>query len=228
MSAITFSPDSERPVLCIDTSSAQGGLALYDGVALAMRSWPAERSHTTTLLAEIHGLLEAAVVSIGDVAAIGIAVGPGAFTGLRAGFGVAKGFHLATGVPLVGISTLDATALPFAYGERSIVATVPAGRGRLVTAIYEPTTSGLVLLRPARNNSVVELAGELETAGAVIVAGEIDDEMAALLAEAGNVTLPARPLRMRQPAALAELTWTGWKSGQHGDASAIEPVYLAR
>lgn len=228
MSAAAFSPDIERPVLCIDTSSAQGGLALYDGVALAARSWPVGRSHTATLLAEIQHLLEAAAVSTGDVAAIGIAVGPGAFTGLRAGFGVAKGFHLATGVPLIGISTLEATALPFAYGGLSIVATVPAGRGRLVSAIYEPTTSGLVQLRPARNNSVGELASELEMAGAVIVAGEIDDEQAALLAEAGNVTLPPRPLRIRQPAALAELAWNCWTAGKYGDAAALEPIYLSR
>ncbi|MCC7021559.1 MAG: tRNA (adenosine(37)-N6)-threonylcarbamoyltransferase complex dimerization subunit type 1 TsaB [Thermomicrobiales bacterium] len=228
MSAAVFNPDLERPVLCIDTSSAQGNLALYDGAALATRSWPAERSHTTTLLAEIHHLLEAAAVRIGDLAAVGVAIGPGAFTGLRAGFGVAKGFHLATSVPLVGVSTLKATALPFASGDRAIVATVPAGRGRLVSAIYDPTTSGLVLRRAAHNSSVVDLASELETAGALIVAGELADDQAALLADAGNVLLPPRPLRMRQPAALAELAWHGWKAGESGDAAAIEPLYLSR
>src|SRR4051794_11108861 len=106
-------PDN-RPILSIDTSSSQGGIALYDGRTLSTRSFPAKRSHTTMLLSEIHHLLDRAEISVRELAAVAIATGPGAFTGLRVGFGVAKGFHLATKVPLIGISTLDATALGFA------------------------------------------------------------------------------------------------------------------
>src|SRR5688500_17914581 len=95
-----------RPILTIDTSSGQGGIALYDGHSLSSRTWPADRAHTTTLLSEIHHLLDRAGVQVRDLAAVGIAVGPGAFTGLRVGFGVAKGFHLATGLPLIGVHTL--------------------------------------------------------------------------------------------------------------------------
>ena len=69
--------------------------------------------------------------------AVAIATGPGAFTGLRVGFGVAKGFHLATGVPLIGIPTLEATALGFAICGIPVVAVVGAGRGRLVWARYD-------------------------------------------------------------------------------------------
>ena len=89
-------PD-DGPILSIDTSSGQGGIALYDGRTLSTRSWPADRSHTTTLLSEIHHLLDRAGVRVRELTAVAIATGPGAFTGLRVGFGVAKGFHLATG-----------------------------------------------------------------------------------------------------------------------------------
>src|SRR5947208_6538337 len=133
-------PDSEPwrgetpPILVIDTSSAQGAVALYDGHDLSARSWPAQRSHTTTLLAEIHHLLEAASLTVGDLAAVGLAIGPGPFTGLRVGFGVGKGFHLATDVSLIGVPTLEAAALPFAPTGLPIVAAVAAGRGRLAWA----------------------------------------------------------------------------------------------
>src|SRR5215211_9181904 len=125
-------PRDDRPILSIDTSSGQGGVALYDGRRLSTRSWPADRSHTTTLLSEIHQLLDRAEVRVRELAAVAIATGPGAFTGLRVGFGVAKGFHLATNVPLIGISTLEATALAFASCKSPIVAVVGAGRSRLV------------------------------------------------------------------------------------------------
>src|SRR5215210_708312 len=133
----------ERPILSMDTSSGQGGVALYDGRMLSTRSWPADRAHTTTLLSEIHHLLDRAETSVRELAAVAIAVGPGTFTGLRVGFGVAKGFHLATGVPLIGVPTLEATALAFASCGTPVIAVVGAGRGRLVWAQYESRTNGL-------------------------------------------------------------------------------------
>src|SRR5215210_4654870 len=155
-------PDIDvRPILGIDTSSSQGGIALYDGRTLSTRSFPAERSHTTTLLSEIHHLLDRAEISVPGLAAIAIAIGPGAFTGLRVGFGVAKGFHLATKVPVIGISTLQATALGYATCGSPVVAVIGAGRGRLVWARYEANSGGLDQSRPPRNGTVSELVEEL-------------------------------------------------------------------
>lgn len=220
-------PD-QRPILIIDTSSSQGGIALYDGKMLSTRSWPADRSHTTTLLSEIHHLLDKADLAVRHVAAIGIAIGPGAFTGLRVGFGVAKGFHLATGLPLIGIPTLEATALTFATCGRSIVATVGAGRGRLVWARYEPGAAGLTESQPPRNGTAAELTAMLQGTGPVLVTGELDDEQARLIARIDGVSVPPLPLRARHPAALAEFAWRRWQSGSVDDAVAIEPVYLSR
>jgi tRNA threonylcarbamoyladenosine biosynthesis protein TsaB len=220
--------ESPGMVLAIDTSSAHGGLALYDGQTLSTRSWPAERSHTTTLLSEVHRLLDAARLQVADLAAIAIAVGPGAFTGLRVGFGVAKGFHLAAATPLIGVSTLEATALPFASCGRPVVATVAAGRGRLVWAYYVPEGGVLRESRLARNGTIAELAAELSNGDPVVVCGELDDEQASLLDRNGTVTIPPRPLRLRQPGAFAEIGWRRGQQGAFDDATLIEPVYLSR
>ena len=218
----------DRPILSIDTSSSQGVLALYDGRTLSSRTWPADRSHTTTLLTEIHHLLDKADVSVRELAAVAIATGPGAFTGLRVGFGVAKGFHLATGLPLIGISTLEATALGFAACATPVVAVVGAGRGRLVWARYEASTEGLTQLRPPRNGTPSELVDELSGSGPVLVAGDIDDDQALLVAQVDGVLLPPAPLRMRQPGALAEIAWRRWRAGDVDEARSLEPVYLSR
>jgi tRNA threonylcarbamoyladenosine biosynthesis protein TsaB len=216
------------PLLAIDTSSHQGAVALYDGQTLSFRSWAADRSHTTTLLAEIHHLLDAASVATTDLGTIGIAVGPGTFTGLRVGFGAAKGFHLATGVPLVGLSTLEATALPFAFAGGTIVATIGAGRGRLVWEHFRPDHDVVVQVRPPRNGTAVELAAELASGGPYIVAGELADDQAALLAAVEQVELPPRALRIRHPGAFAELLWRRWQARSFDDAVTLEPVYLSR
>ena len=222
-------PDpGDRQILSIDTSSGQGGLALYDGRTLSSRSWPADRSHTTTLLSEIHHLLDKANVSARELAAVAIATGPGAFTGLRVGFGVAKGLHLATGLPLIGIPTLDATALGFAACATPVVAVVGAGRGRLVWARYEASTEALTQLRPPRNGTPNELVEELSESGSILVAGEIDDDQARLIVQVNGVLLPPAPVRMRQPGALAELAWRRWRAEDIDEARALEPVYLSR
>ena len=75
MSAPAPRPD-DKPILSIDTSSGQGGVALYDGRRLSTRSWPADRSHTTTLLSEIHQLLDRAEIRVRELAAVAIATGP--------------------------------------------------------------------------------------------------------------------------------------------------------
>jgi tRNA threonylcarbamoyladenosine biosynthesis protein TsaB len=217
-----------RPLLAIDTSSAQGAVALYDGLALSFRSWAAERSHTTTLLTEIHHLFDAASVAVGELGAIAIATGPGAFTGLRAGFGVAKGFHLATGAPLIGISTLEATALPYATCGGAIIATVGAGRGRLVWAHFVATTGSVTETRGPRNGTAEELAAEIAGSRQTIVAGEIDDDQARVLAAVDATVLPSRAFRARQPGAFAELAWRRYLSARFDDAVSLEPVYLSR
>jgi tRNA threonylcarbamoyladenosine biosynthesis protein TsaB len=217
-----------RPILAIDTSSAQGGVALYDGQTISTRSWPADRSHTTTLLTEIHRLLDAARLKVGDLAAIAVASGPGAFTGLRVGFGVAKGFHLAFETPLIGVSTLAATALPFASCGQPVVATVAAGRGRLVWAQFMADRAGLTETRPARNGTVNELATELRLGTPAIICGELDDGQSTILAALDTVTIPPRALRARQPGAIAELGWRRWQEGRLDDPSSLQPVYLSR
>lgn len=228
MQATPHAEFDERPILAIDTSSAQGGLALFDGQTISLRSWPAARSHTTTVLSEIHHMLDAAGLGVRDLAAVAIAAGPGAFTGLRVGFGVAKGFHLATGVPLIGVSTLEATALPFAICDRPIVAAIAAGRGRLVWAHFTPGSEGLSETRSPRNGAVAELVAELRSIGGCIVTGELEEDQAKLVAGVDDVLVPARALRTRQPAAIADIGWQRWSAGIVDDPVDLEPVYLSR
>lgn len=216
------------PLLAIDTSSEQGAVALLHENRASFRSWPAGRSHTTSLLSEIHALLSAAALDVADLGAIGVASGPGTFTGLRAGFGAAKGFHLATGVPIAGLPTLEATALPFAPARLPIVATIRAGRGRLVWARFTPDFTGMSQDTRPRNGTIAELAEDLAGDDACIVAGELEDEQADVLAQLPRIGIPAASLRIRHPAAFAEMLRRKWQRQEFDDPATLEPVYLSR
>jgi tRNA threonylcarbamoyladenosine biosynthesis protein TsaB len=223
-------PANPAHVLIIDTSSAQGCVALFDGVHLSARSWPADRNHTTTLLGEIHHVLTGSHVSSDGLAAVAVTTGPGAFTALRVGMGVAKGVHLAADTPLIAVSTLEASALPFAATPDRIVATIPAGRGRLVWQPFIGTGDGVEPLAEPRNGTGGDLVTELTAAANLrfVISGELTVEHAEQLTTAPNVFVPPAALRFRQPGALAELAWRKWQAQDLADPMLLEPVYLSR
>lgn len=217
---------SAPPLLAIDTATEQAGLALFDGARTAELSWPAGRTQTTSLLPAIHHLLGLNGVAADDLAALAVATGPGTFNGLRVGLAVAKGLVLALGLPLLGVPTLAAAALPFA-GDRPVVAVVAAGRGRLVWAEYRGTAADWRLAAPPRNGTIVELTAHLADSAA-LVTGELAPEQEILVAALAGPSLVPPALRARRPAAIAELAWRRWLAGERDDPAALEPTYLGR
>lgn len=70
----------------------------------------ARRASNTKLLPSIDDAARACGVSRGDIACVVVGRGPGSFTGVRIAMATAKGVSSALGVPLVGVSSLDAVA----------------------------------------------------------------------------------------------------------------------
>lgn len=214
-------------LLAIDTSTDFATIALFDGVVCSELAWPATRDQTVSVLAEVNHLLELTKRTTGDLGAVAVATGPGMFSGLRVGLSLAKGLVLGLQIPLIGISTLEATAWPYATCASEIVAVVAAGRGRLVWALYAASAAPLRQLVSPRNGTLSELRAELsERSGPVIITGELTPEQEAAVAELARVQLPPRPLRPRRASAVASLAWQRWRRGETDDAARLEPVYL--
>jgi tRNA threonylcarbamoyladenosine biosynthesis protein TsaB len=82
------------------------------------------------LLGDVHTLLEEAGLDLGEVGTIVAGTGPGTFTGLRIGLATARALGFALGVPVLGVSTLDALLRPAAVD----VACIDARRGEVFCA----------------------------------------------------------------------------------------------
>ena len=71
------------------------------------------RGHAEALMPLIARVMKAAGLTFTDLDRVVVTTGPGSFTGLRVGIAAARGFGLATGKPVVGVSTLSAYAAPY-------------------------------------------------------------------------------------------------------------------
>jgi tRNA threonylcarbamoyladenosine biosynthesis protein TsaB len=107
-------------ILAFDTATDVATSALVSGdEVLGERA-----SVARTVLEDAHRLLAAAGAGAEDLEALVVGTGPGSFTSTRIGLAAARGLGLALGIPVAGVSTLDALAA----GGGSLYPVIDAGR----------------------------------------------------------------------------------------------------
>jgi tRNA threonylcarbamoyladenosine biosynthesis protein TsaB len=213
-------------LLAVDTSTAQLGLALYDGVRVnAEYAWRSGQRHTVELAPAITELLTRGGFSMEDVRALGVALGPGSFTSLRVGLALVKGLALARHLPLIGIPTLDILAAAQPSSRLPLAAVIQAGRGRLAVGWYKSSKSGWQAKGPARVVTLEALIEEIQSPS--ILCGELtSEELQRLEGKTSNVHLASPAQSVRRPAVLAELAWKRWQQGKADDEASLAPIYL--
>ena len=99
-------------LLGIDTSTPAASVAVSrPGVMLGEILVNVRIPHSDRLLCLVEQLLSDCGLSVREVDALALAVGPGSFTGLRVGMATVKGLALATGKPVAAISSLRMLAM---------------------------------------------------------------------------------------------------------------------
>jgi tRNA threonylcarbamoyladenosine biosynthesis protein TsaB len=210
-----------RWLLAIDASTEHASLALFDGAALAVLSWPAGRNQTSDFLSEIARLGELAGCDPRtDVGCVAVATGPGMFNGLRVAMSIAKGYALASGAALVGVPTLRIAAEPF---SGRVVVIAAAGRSRLLWQTFvggEP-------IGEAVNGQFGQLLDELGALDEIAaVTGEMSADQWLAVGKVPLATIAPPPTHLRRAGALAAIGWRRWQAGDTDEPAALEPIYL--
>jgi tRNA threonylcarbamoyladenosine biosynthesis protein TsaB len=128
------------------------------------------------VLADVDELLEVAGCDVRDVEAIVVGTGPGSYTGLRIGLVTARTLALSLGVPVAGVSTLDALAAgapgatPVIDARRREVFTLVGGRPAVVAPEDLTVAPGTVCV----GDGAVRYRGVLEEAGVVVPPDDAD------------------------------------------------------
>jgi len=189
-------------LLAVDTSTAQVGLALYDGSqVIGEYAWRSRQRHTVELAPAVFELLTRCGLTMDDIQALGVALGPGSFTSLRV--------VLATAQPL--------SKLP-------LLAAIQAGRGRLAAGWYKRSKGDWRAKGPAHVLTVKALVEEVK--GPALVCAELTAEERQTLLGNSAIQLVSPAQSVRRPAILAELAWRRWQAGDVDDRAALAPIYL--
>jgi len=133
-------------VLAIDTATEMVSVAVVNGDELLAASESASnRRHAEDLTPMIEFVVRRAGLSLSDVEAVAVDVGPGLFTGMRVGIAAAQALAHVLAVPLVGIDGLEAlvVATTGAVGDHELIApTIDARRREVAWAFHRVRDDG--------------------------------------------------------------------------------------
>lgn len=215
--------------LAIDTSTDTASLALVQGSeVLAELTWRCGQNHSTQLLPHLAHLLNQTKLSLQSTTGIIVARGPGSFNGLRVGISTAKGLAFSLGIPIVGISTLEAEAYQHAETGLPICPIFNAGRGEIATAIYQAKHNEWRQLIAEHITTIETLYSPITTK--TIFCGEFIPFIATQLTKQlkQKAIIPPPAARLRRASFLAELGLKRLKAGDYDNPTTLQPLYLRR
>jgi len=215
--------------LAIDTSTETAGIALSSkGEIIVELTWHAGQSHTTELVPNLTCILEQSGTNLKDITSVIVAKGPGSFNGLRVGMSFAKGLALSLNIPIVGISTLEVEAFPYAATALPICPIQNAGRGEIATALFQTKRGKWRRVVEDHITTMEKLIPKMK--GPTIFCGEVQQAVMLQLEE--RLGRKARIIKgsagLRRSGCLAELGWRRLSAGDFDHSPTLEPLYLRR
>jgi tRNA threonylcarbamoyladenosine biosynthesis protein TsaB len=212
-------------LLAVDTSNEWMGLAVYDGSrVVGERAWQSKQHHTVELAPAVKDLLTRCNLTMKNITALGVAIGPGSFTSLRVGLAFVKGLAFARNIPILGIPTLDILAHAQLMSDLPLAVAIRAGRGRYARGWYKNIRGLWQAEGEARVVSVEAIKAEVQSPS--LVCGEFTDEVRQKISENKNAHLISTENSTRKPAQLAQLAWARFQHGGVDHAASLAPIYL--
>lgn len=124
--------------LAIDTSTYVLGIAVIKNDTIVGEfKTHLKKNHSIRLMPAIRTLLDEVEMTAKDLDRIIVAKGPGSYTGVRIGVTTGKTLAWSLGIPVVGVSSLEALAQSGRYFQGYICPFFDARRGQVFTGLYK-------------------------------------------------------------------------------------------
>lgn len=220
-------------ILNLETSTRICSVALTSsGNVVGLLESHEDKSHARKLSVFIKQLLEDNGLEPSALDAVAVSMGPGSYTGLRIGVSTAKGIAYGSGIPLIGIPTLDAlvegalrtkdVSQHLASNPETLLAPmIDARRMEVYTALYSSSgiRIGEVSARIIDEESYLE---ELNK-GPVLFFGNGSGKCRSKIRHPKAVFVEDIGTSAAHMGKLSEQAWT---EGKFEDVAYFEPYYL--
>jgi tRNA threonylcarbamoyladenosine biosynthesis protein TsaB len=235
-------------ILAIDTTSEPGGVGVFldrECLSQVVNQDPANR-YAVSLFPMVDRALEeakfrhgVAARGLADIGLIAVATGPGSFTGIRVGLAAAQGWAKAFGLPVCGVSVLEALVEAGQVQTEWAASILDARRGDFYLGLFrrQPATDGTYSAFP-------QPAGE----GWLLKAGELGAFFSTHLPEGVAATCVVRGhdqavVALRQSVAssgqwqavtgtlveaVAHIALRNWQKGRPQTKSVLDALYIRR
>ncbi|HVO37927.1 MAG TPA: tRNA (adenosine(37)-N6)-threonylcarbamoyltransferase complex dimerization subunit type 1 TsaB [Spirochaetia bacterium] len=207
-------------VLAVDTATEVLALGLSRGSARAALCLRRGLQHSPALLPLVSMLLDQLGMKAEDLHLVVCSLGPGSFTGIRIGLATALGISGATGLPVVGVSTLDALAEPWRESDRDIFPVIDARKGKIYTARFRAGRRQTEYL-DLTPRALVEALG---AADRPLLIGPDSERIRGMLGDDAAATAVAD---LFDPAALLRLGVETYRT-EGADPARLRPLYLRK
>ena len=140
-------------ILHIETSSKNCSVAISDGEALLCLCEEVSENYkqSESLHTFVEWALEGAEISLHDLDAVSLGMGPGSYTGLRIGSSAAKGFCYGLKIPLIAVNSMETMIEPFLSREFDfVIPLLDARRMEVYTAVFKGKTGEMLSATEAK------------------------------------------------------------------------------
>lgn len=124
-------------ILAVDTATTSCSVAIVDQTSLLSEfTLDSEETHSKHLMGMVKATLKMSGLNFPDIDGFAVTRGPGSFTGLRIGISTIKGLAVASGKPVVGVSSLESLAHQVSYSRDLICPILDARKGEVYFSRY--------------------------------------------------------------------------------------------
>ena len=209
-------------VLGIETSTAVCGVGLFiENGAEIDRSLVESHIHSEKLLTLLQEVVAGEQLSLNDIDAVAVSIGPGSFTGLRIGLSTAKGLCYAIGKPLLAVPTFEAIAEATRQANPTagrVLILVDAKKDEYYCGRYEDEESGSVDVR-----SLTEVLPVSDSWPNVVI---VTDRVDIVKSAAGDAALVLDVHQFCRASIVARLGYRKALCKEFADVATLEPMYL--
>ena len=214
-------------VLALDCAAKTVSVAIAEnGELLANCFYNVPLTHSQTLLPIIGQALSNTQLTLKELDALALSVGPGSFTGIRIGVSVVKGLAFAQNKPVFAFSALQTAALGCAGQNGVVLALTDARAGRYYAAFFKVEQEKVTRLTKDEIIPQKDLEKRIEldyNSNRMLLVGD----GARLFAQnAPGLAVPVPPtVRLPSAAGMAVYSSVG-TAGEPISPAALQPVYL--